>query len=348
MATRLALPRLEAALAGLRTARWLAVLGGILLLGFVFSLLSPAFLGMRNLQNIAVQASVTGVMAAGMTFVIMTAGIDISVGATLYLSLVVANQLALNSTGPYAAYMVYPVSLGLATLLGFVNGLTANRLRINPLITTLATYVIYRGVATHITKARDIHPLESARFLGTGQIAGIPVPLLLVLAVVVAGALVLRYTRFGRYVLAVGASLRSARESGLPVSRIQVAVYTIAGACAGLGGLILLGRVGAVQNDMGIGIEFTVITAVVLGGTYLFGGRGSLAGSLLGAILLVMINNGLNLISASPYIYDIVRGVVLVGAVMLDRAAAAQLFRGSFALRGPAPPSRPKPRGATF
>lgn len=311
-------------LSGLRSARWLPVLAGIILLGLVFSQLSPAFLKFRNLQNIGAQASVTGIMACGMTYVIMTAGIDISVGAIVYLSLVLANEIVMKSATPVVVYMVYPLSLVLGSLLGLINGLLKDTLRINPLVTTLATYIIYRGIATHITKARDIHPPEGARFLGIGKLAGVPMPILILLAVAVICALVIRQTRFGRYVLAVGASQDSAHQSGLPVRAVLIAVYVIAGATAGLGGLVLLGRVGAVQNDMGIGIEFTVITAVVLGGTQLSGGRGSIVGSLFGAILLVMINNGLNLIHASPYIYDIVRGGVLVGAVFIDRLSAVQ------------------------
>ena len=315
---------LQAALAALRNARWLPVLGGIVLLALVFSQLSPAFLKFRNLQNIAAQASVTGIMAAGMTFVIMTAGIDISVGATIYLSLVLANEIALKSMTPFVVYLVYPLSVVLGAFLGLVNGLLRDLLRINPLVTTLATYIIYRGMATHITRAKDIHPPGSARFFGIGDLGGVPMPIVIVLVVALVSALVLRYTRFGRYVLAIGASPASAYQSGLPVRRVLVAVYVIAGACAGLGGLVLLGRVGAVQNDMGIGIEFTVITAVVLGGTQLSGGRGSVVGSLLGAVLLIMINNGLNIVRASPYIYDILRGSVLVGAVFLDRLSAVQ------------------------
>ena len=149
---------LASVLSSVRNARWLPVLAGIILLGLVFSQLSPAFLKFRNLQNIAAQASVTGIMAAGMTYVIMTAGIDISVGATVYLSLVLANEIALKSATPLIVYMVYPLSLVLGGLLGLVNGLLKDLLRINPLVTTLATYIIYRGIATHITKAKDIHP----------------------------------------------------------------------------------------------------------------------------------------------------------------------------------------------
>ena len=315
---------LQSIFASLRGARWVPVLAGVLLLGLVFSVLSPAFLQFRNLQNITVQAAVTGVMAAGMTFVIMAAGIDISVGAIVYLSLVLAVEVAREGPAPFAVYLAYPVGIGAGLALGLLNGLLTNFLRINPLVTTLATYVMYRGLAIHITKAKNIPAPRATRFLGIGTIAGFPVPLLTVLVVVIVSAFVLHRTRFGRYVLAIGASERSARQSGLPIRKVLIAVYTIAGVCAGLGGLVLIGRVGAVQSDVGIGIEFTVITAVVLGGTNLAGGRGSIIGSLIGAILLVMIDNGLHLIHASPYIYDIVRGSVLVGAVLIDRLSAAQ------------------------
>lgn len=328
---------LRSVLADLRRARWLAVVAGIIILGFVFSQLSPAFLQVRNLQNITVQSAVTGVMAVGMTFVIMTAGIDISVGAILYLTIAVAAIFALDGPAPYAVYLAYFISVGLGTLLGLVNGLIVNFLRINPLVTTLATLAIYRGTAIHITEAKITIPPEGVRFLGIGSIAGLPMPIIIVLIVGAIGATVLNYTRFGRYTLSIGASQRSARESGLPVRKVLIAVYAIAGFCAGLGGLILVGRVGAVQSDMGIGIEFTVITAVVLGGTQLSGGKGSIVGSLMGAIFLVMIDNGLNLIHASPFIYDVVRGAVLVGAVLLDRAATAEWSWSWLRIRSSAP-----------
>jgi ribose transport system permease protein len=304
--------------------RWLAVLAGILLLGFIFSQLSPAFLQLRNLQNITVQAAVTGVMAVGMTFVIMTAGIDISVGAIFYLSISLAASFTLNFTDPAAPYLAYPIAIVAGIVMGTINGLLTIVLRINPLITTLATLSIFRGLAIRVTEARILTPPEQVRFFGIGELSGIPMPIILAILAAVVGAYVLSYTRFGRYVLAIGASQSSARESALPVRRTLILVYVIAGLCAGIAGLISLGRVGAVQSDMGIGIEFTVITAVVLGGTALSGGRGSIVGSLLGAILLVMIDNGLNLISASPFIYDVVRGAVLIGAVLIDRGASLQ------------------------
>jgi len=326
---------LQSILNSIRGARWLIVLGGIFLLGLAFSLLSPGFLQFRNLQNIIVQASVTGIMAVGMTFVIMTAGIDISVGGILYLTLVLATGLALKmeTGGIVAGTIIYLIAILLGTILGLVNGLLINFVGINPLVVTLATLSVYRGLAIHINKAGITIPPESARFLGIGKILGVPVPLLLAILVTFIGALILSQTRFGRYALAIGASSTSAYQSGLPVRPVLIAVYAIAGLCAGLAGLILMGRVGAVQTDMGIGIEFTVITAVVLGGTLLSGGRASILGSLLGAILLVMIDNGLNLMHASAFIYDIVRGSVLIGAVLIDRASALELFRNWFSLR---------------
>ena len=311
---------------GFRGARWLAVLGGILVLGFVFGQLSPAFLQIRNLQNIIVQAAATGVMAIGMTFVIMTAGIDISVGGILFLTLVIGTQISLQWGLESTPFLIYLIAILLGGFMGLINGLVINYVRINPLITTLATLSVYRGLAIHITKAKIIIPPESARILGIGKIGEIPVPLLTAILITILGVLILKYTRFGRYAQAIGASQRSAYESDLPVKQVLIAVYAIAGLCAGLGGMILLGRVGAVQTDMGIGIEFTVITAVVLGGTLLSGGRASMVGSLLGAIFLVMIDNGLNLIHASAFIYDIVRGAVLIGAVLIDRAASLDLL----------------------
>lgn len=315
-------------LKGVQNERWVAVLVGIIFLGFAFSQMSPAFLQLRNLQNILVQAAVTSVMAIGMTFVIMTAGIDISVGGILYLTLVLATEFSLKTeVGQGYPILIYLVAIALGSLLGLVNGLLINYIGINPLITTLATLTIYRGMAIHINQARITIPNQSARFLGVGNINGIPAPLIVVVIVLIIGVFILRFTRFGRYALAIGSSKRSAIESELPVRSVLLACYTLAGFLSGLAGMILLGRVGAVQTDIGIGIEFTVITAVVLGGTLLSGGNASILGSVLGAIFLVMIDNGLNLIHVSAFIYDIVRGSVLVGAVLIDRASTQDLFK---------------------
>jgi ribose transport system permease protein len=311
----------------MRRVRWVAVLVGVFLLGAGFSFLSPAFLTARNLGNIAIQSAITGVMAVGMTFVIMTAGIDISVGAIAYLTSALGAALVIQYQSPIIMYLI---GIFLGILLGLINGLIINFLRINPLVTTLATLYIYRGLGIHANQAGITIVHQGARFFGIGSIAGVPMPLILPILIGIIGALILNYTRFGRYVLAIGNSQDAAHDSGLPVRQVLIAVYVVAGLCAGLGGLILAGRVGAVSSDQGVNIEFTVITASVLGGTNLYGGRGSILGSLIGAVLLVMIDDGLNLISASPYIYDTVRGAVLVGAVMIDRASTLRLFTTGF------------------
>lgn len=311
----------------LRESRATAILSGVIILGVVLSILSPVFLSAHNLQNIVVQSVYTAVIAVGMTFVIMTAGIDISVGGIVFLTLVVATQISLTVKGPFGPYLVYMVSILLGAVLGLCNGLIVNYLRIDPVITTLATLNIFRGLAIHISNAQILIPNQSARFLGVGQVGSFPVPILVLLIIAVLAALSLSYTKFGRYSLAIGSSRRSALESGLSVRKISVLVYVIGGFCAAIGGLILVGRVGAVQTDMGIGVEFTVITAVVLGGTVLSGGKASIVGSILGAVFLVMIDNGLDLLNASVYIYDIVRGAVLVAAVVIDRVSTMRSLR---------------------
>ncbi len=317
---------LKVSITGIRNTRWLAVLGGIVILGIFFSQLTPAFLQIRNLQNIILQASATGVLAIGMTFVILTAGIDISVGANLYLAMVLITEIALKGMGLAGNLLIYLGIPLLTAFLGLLNGLLINYVGINPLITTLATFSVYRGAAIHINKAIVKLAPDSARYFGIGRFAGIPVPVVTVILITLVGAFVLNRTRFGRYALATGSAKKAAVESGLPVKAVLVAAYATAGLCAGIAGLILLGRTGIVQPDITAGVEFTVITAVILGGTLLSGGRASMLGSLLGAIFLILIDNGLNLIHASVFIYDIVRGGVLIGAVLIDRATRTGLL----------------------
>lgn len=305
-------------------ARWLAVVIGICVLAAVFGALSPTFLTIRNVENIAVQASATGVMAVGMTFVILTAGIDISVGAILLLTAAVAARVSGDLSAPAA---ILPTAAAFGLVLGAVNGLLSTTLRITPLIATLATFSIYRGLALNVTDANILLAPDSLRAFGESRVVGFPAPVLIAVVTGLVGAAALRFTRFGRYVLAVGASPQSARETLLPVRRVLVTVYAIAGLCAALGALILVGRAGTVQSNLGIGTEFTVITAVVLGGTSLSGGRGTVVGSMAGAVLLVMVDNGLNQLDASPFLYDVVRGGVLIAAVGLDRATRLRLAR---------------------
>ncbi|WP_461205292.1 ABC transporter permease [Clostridium sp. DL1XJH146] len=302
----------------LSSKKWLAIALATIFLGIILSFLSPVFSTFSNIQSILVQASITGIMAVGMTFVILTSGIDISVGAILFFTAsLFAKILETNGSVPLA----FAAAIICASLLGAINGLLVVRFKMSPLITTLATYTMYRGMAIHLTAAQNIPVPREIGFLGNGKIVGIPVPIILFIIIFAVGLYLFAKTRFGTYVKAIGNSAQSARESNLPVSFVTVGVYLIAGVTTGITALILIARVGGLQSGMGIGYEFTVIAAVVLGGTKLSGGSGTIIGSVIGAIFLVLIDNGLNLIQASPYVYDIVKGIVLLAAVIIDRAS---------------------------
>ncbi|MGC6455573.1 MAG: ABC transporter permease [Coraliomargaritaceae bacterium] len=298
--------------------KWFPVSIASVVLCLLLAFASPAFLSLTNFESILLQASVTLIMAVGMCLIILSGGIDISMGAILFFTSALFAKLMVE-TDSY--FFCMGVAMVCATGLGTINGLLVNKFQLSPLITTLATYSIYRGMAIHLTGAENIPVSREHGFLGNGNVAGIPVPILLLVTVLLVGVYLLTKTRFGLYLRAMGNSSRSASESGLPVQSMTVLVYAIGGFFTGIAALILIARVGGLQSGIGIGIEFTVIAAVILGGTKLSGGSGSVVGSAMGAIFLVLIDNGLNLLNASPYIYDIVRGGVLLAAVIIDRAS---------------------------
>lgn len=313
------LPRATAA-RGLQDGSLLLVLA---LLLAVFSALSDRFFQADNFANLVMQASAVAAAAVGMTLVVMTAGIDLSVGSGMNLALVTAVAVA-GAPGEMAyttqtGWLVYPVALIAGALLGVVNAVLILRLRLSPLIATLGTLTLYRGLALHVTGSNEMLVFGAIRSFGRGVLAfGIGAPVFAVLALALATALFLRHVSLGRFILAVGGAERSARETGLPTGLVMAAVYGFAGLTAALAGLIVVGRVGAINPDLGWQFEFTVITAVVLGGTSLFGGRGSIFGSVIAALVLATVSNGLNLIGANPFVYDVIRGGVLLGAVGLD------------------------------
>jgi ribose transport system permease protein len=204
--------------------------------------------------------------------------------------------------------------------------LLINVFRINSFIATLATMFAFRGIAWKMVGSSDKPFADSAvLYLGRTELFGIGLPIYLVTVVALIAYLVFNRTPFGRYLYAMGGLPRSALESGLPVNRLRVLAFGVCGLCTAAAGLINIGRIGTLQAGLGTGFEFTVIAAVVIGGTSLLGGRGSIIGSILGAILLVVIDNGLNLINASIYIYDVVKGVILISAVIIDVALLRRL-----------------------
>jgi ribose/xylose/arabinose/galactoside ABC-type transport system permease subunit len=287
-----------------------------------FSLASSKFAGASNLRNIAIEGSGSAVMAVGMTFVIITAGIDLSVGAILFLSTAGAAELFVHGLPVVWAPLV-AVLFGVG--LGALNGASIAFVAINPLIVTLATLNLYRGLGGHLTGFTTVYLPHAMTLLGNTTVAAVPTPIVVATGVALAGGLVLRATVFGRYVQAIGTNSEAARNLGLPVRRVLVGVYAISGLTAAVAGLIENGRLGALQPTVGLGEELTVITAVVLGGTSLFGGKGSIVGSLLGVALLQMVADGLVLARISPYVFDMLRASVLIVAVLVGTYKAGSL-----------------------
>ena len=303
-------------------AQQLSLVLVVIVMAVVFSLLSDRFADYDNLRNILLQSSATTIGAVGMTFVIVTRGIDLSIGSTANLSLGLAIFLAGTKSEAALATdttaWVYPIALLAGAILGGFNAILINRLKISPLIATLGTLTLYRGLGLHLTQATLTAVRGPILSFARDQVLGIGLPVFAALIVVAVGWLLLAQTVFGRRLLALGGSPRSAAETGLDTGTLLLIVYAIVGLCGATAGLIVVGRVGVLNSDLGFGFEFTVITAVVLGGTSLFGGRGSIIGSVIGAVLLTTIDNGLNLIGANPFIYDVIRGLILMAAVSLD------------------------------
>lgn len=293
-----------------------SAVGLLVVIVIVFSLLSPQFLTFQNLVNLLIQVSALAIIATGMTFVLLTAGIDLSVGATMFLAGAVAGKMAVAGA-PLGLAVLVVGAIGIA--FGWVNALFIARFRIIAFVVTLATLYVGRGVGLLISETRAINLPESFLRIGSARVLGIPFPILVLGIVVGAAHLLLTATKFGRQVYALGNSLEKSEKAGLPVNRILVAVYLICGFCAALGGLVALTQLGAVSPTFGLQSEFTAIAAAVLGGTSLFGGKGQvLPGTLLGAFTIQTIQSGLVMVNADPYVYPLITGGVIFLIVLID------------------------------
>lgn len=291
----------------------------------VFSLLSPRFLATNNFVNILIQSASTAIVATGMTFVLLTAGIDLSVGSVMFVSAAVAGKMVLGGQPLWLAAVVILLA---GMLYGACNALCVTWLRIIPFIVTLATLYFGRGFGLWLTETRAMNLPESILRIGSARIMGIPFPVLMLGIVVLAAHLVLTRTSFGRQIYAMGNDADAARKAGIRTNRIQFAVYVISGFCAALGGLVSIAQLGAVSPTFGNQREFAAIAAAVLGGTSLFGGRGAvLPGTLLGALLIQTIENGLVIANADPYLYPLVMSAIIFVAVLLDSLRNQQLRR---------------------
>jgi ribose transport system permease protein len=287
----------------------------------LFAFLSPYFFTPDNLLNVSLQASITAIIAAGMTFVILTGGIDLSVGSLVAFAGIVSTTVLKSGLPPvagFAAAILAGVAVG--SLSGAFAGFCITRFNIAPFIVTLATMTIWRGAAFVWTDGRPVWELPAGfAFLGTGRLLAVPVPTIIMILTFIASHIILTRTRFGRYVYAVGGNIEAARLAGIRTWRVLVNVYVLSGTLAALSGILLASRMNSGQPNAGVSYELDVIAAVVVGGTSLSGGAGSIAGTFIGAMLIAVLRNGLNLLNVNSYIQQVIVGVVILLAVMLDQ-----------------------------
>ncbi|MBB5752775.1 ABC transporter permease [Prosthecomicrobium pneumaticum] len=282
---------------------------------FVLAGQSDRFFTIANLLNQGRLMTEIGLVALAMTFVIVTGGIDLSVGSILGLCAILLGVFWQNLGLPL------PLAMGLAVLVGgvagLVNGLIITRFRVPPLIATLATLALYRGLAEGISQARSVRGYPDWFFvLGQGDLAGVPTQLWILGLLTLVAGVVLGMTAFGRATYAIGANETAARFSGVPVDRVKIAIYTASGLVAGLAAVIFVSRVSTTRSDMGTGVELDVITAVVLGGTSIFGGRGTIIGTAIGLVLIQALKNGLALAGVKGDGTIVVIGLVLILAIL--------------------------------
>ena len=296
---------------------WYGALVAVIVLGALLSLASPYFLTTGNLSNVLVQASVIALLAGGQTFVILTAGVDLAVGAVTALAGAIAGHLMLKmGVDPYMAMLV---ALGIGLAVGGFNGYLVAFVGIPSFIVTLGGLTLWRGLAFDATGGFDNAGLpDPFPFIGYGTVLGVPMPTIIMVAVFVLMAFVLSSTKLGRYVYAIGSNEMGARQVGINIRWYKLGVYVVSGLACGLAAIVLMARMDSSSGKMAQNFELDAIAAVILGGTSLFGGRGSIWGSLLGAVLITMIRNGMNLLEISQFKQMMAIGAVVIIAVWID------------------------------
>lgn len=294
-----------------------------LVLVIFLSFSSPVFLTTKNLINVVRQISVIGIISIGMTFVIITGGIDLSVGSLVAMTAVVATSFATEDKS-------YPliVAVGLGLLVGLVFGIFTGffvaKMKVPPFIATLATMTIARGFAMVYSDGRNITGVkDSYAFIGKGSIGFLPMPVLVFLIIVLIGIFLLRYTKFGRHVYAVGGNEQSAIVSGINAVKVKFACYVLSGLTSAIAAIVLSARIQTGQPAGGAGYELDAITAVAIGGTSLSGGVGSVIGTVVGMLIIGVMTNGLDLLNVSSYYQQVIKGVIILVAVLSDRKRTA-------------------------
>jgi len=305
-----------------------AIIGILLLFVILLAVLTQgSFLQTQNLINVIRQVSAIGVIATGMTFVIIIKGIDLSVGSVLAVSAVVSASLAQS---PQASVIMYPglqlpvivavlAGLTAGALLGLINGALIAGFGIAPFIATLGMMTAARGIANLYTNGRPVSRLQDGfNFIGQGDLLWIPVPIWILLIVAVGAHIALNFTRFGRHTYALGGNEQAARVSGINLNKVTVGIFALSGLLAGLAGIMLAARTGSGNPTLGTGIELDAITATVIGGTSFNGGIGTIWGAVVGALIIGVINNGMDLLNISPFMQQVVKGTIIVLAIIID------------------------------
>lgn len=291
----------------------------LVLLFIVITVLNPSFMEPNNILNLLRQTSINALIAFGMTFIILTGGIDLSVGSILALSSALMAGMMVSGLDPILAILV---GILLGAIMGVINGILVSKGKMAPFIVTLATMTIFRGLTLVYTDGKPITGIgDSVMFqmLGRGYFLGVPVPAVVMIIAFLILWFLLHKTSFGRKTYAIGGNERASRISGIKVDRVKVAIYGLAGTMAAIAGAILTSRLNSAQPTAGQSYEMDAIAAVVLGGTSLSGGKGRLFGTLIGVLIIGTLNNGMNLLGVSSFYQQVVKGAVILIAVLLDR-----------------------------
>ncbi|MEB7856845.1 ribose ABC transporter permease [Staphylococcus xylosus] len=292
---------------------------GLILLVIIISALNSAFLEPSNLFNLLRQVSINGLIAFGMTFVILTGGIDLSVGSTLALSSAMIAILMVSGVDSIVALLIGCI---FGAILGAINGLLITLGKMAPFIATLATMTVFRGLTLVITDGNPITNLNGSyafQLFGRGYFLGIPVPAVTMFITFIILYIILHKTVFGRQTYAMGGNEKAAFISGIKVNKLKVMIYSLSGLMSAMAGAILTSRLNSAQPTAGMSYELDAIAAVVLGGTSLTGGKGRILGTLIGVLIIGVLNNGLNLLGVSSFYQQVVKGVVIIIAVLIDR-----------------------------
>ncbi|GMO38464.1 MAG: ribose ABC transporter permease [Termitinemataceae bacterium] len=289
----------------------------MLLMIVILAITSPAFRTGDNVTSILLQVSINGILSLGMVFVMITGGIDISVGSMLALTSSVVGMMLIKTGSIWLSITVAILTTALA---GFLNGFLVARFKMFPFVVTLATQLVFRGVG-YLISGGYAHSIEVPEFkiIGTGRLFGvIPYPIIIFIVCVVAAYIILHNTKLGRYTYAVGGNINAATASGVKVNKTLICSYVISGICCGIAGIIMTSRINASQPNVGVGYETDAIAACVIGGASFTGGIGTIPGTAIGIIIIGLIYNGLNLLGINSYWQTITKGLLIIGAVMLD------------------------------